>query len=127
MEATQEHDLDGAGGATLASGLRRKHLPPANPTHADPTSPRAFPPGTPRRKPIVAAWLSEIEVFQSMTLASPHDPPGASFKAPDFSSAATLCSHDPQGNSAEKPMSRAMSPTNGTGFTPTVRASKHER
>jgi hypothetical protein len=30
-----------------------------------------------------------------MALAMPHEPAGASFNAPDFSKAATLCSNEP--------------------------------
>ena len=63
----------------------------------------------------------------SRELAMPHDPPGASRSAPDFSKAATLCSHDPQGNPTEKVISRATKRTNGSGFPPTVSASRHAK
>ena len=73
-------------------------------------------------------WFSSF-LFRhhSMALAIPHELEGASFKAPDFSKAATLSSHEPQGTSNEKLISREVSATNGSGFAPTVSASKQPR
>jgi hypothetical protein len=78
-----------------------------------------------RRPPF--PWISSSPSYHSMALATPHEPEGASFNAPDFSKAATLSSHEPQGTSDEKRISRETSATNGSGFPPTVSASKQPR
>jgi hypothetical protein len=62
-----------------------------------------------------------------MALTMPQEPEGASLNEPDFSKTATLCSHELQGISTEKRISLDIRLTNGSGFPPTVSASKQPR